>query len=169
MECSDDGSTWAASSITGYDDCDDSASTVYPTAAETVADGVDQDCDDVDTCYRDADEDGYGSTTEVDGIDLDCDQASSKLADDATDCDDTDDVVYPTATELCDGQDNACLGSTPTNETDDDSDDYVECSDDGSDWAGPSGLGYDDCDDTDPDINPGEREKIGRASCRERV
>ncbi len=167
VECSDDGSTWAASSITGYDDCDDSASTVYPTAAETVADGVDQDCDDVDTCYRDADEDGYGSTTEVDGIDLDCDQASSKLADDATDCDDTDDVVYPTATELCDGQDNACLGSTPTNETDDDSDDYVECSDDGSDWAGPSGLGYDDCDDTDPDINPGEREICDSANTDE--
>lgn len=158
VECSDDGSTWAGSSISGYDDCDDTSATVYPTAAETVADGVDQDCDEVDTCYRDQDEDGYGSTTEVDGVDLDCDQPLEKVADDSSDCDDTDDVVYPSAPELCDGQDNACSGSVPTNETDDDNDDYVECADDGSTWVGSSGIGYEDCDDTDPDVNPGERE-----------
>ena len=30
-------------------------------------------------------------------------------------------TVYPGAAELCDGQDNACAGSVPTNEVDDDS------------------------------------------------
>lgn len=158
VECADDGSAWAGSSITGYEDCDDTVSTVYPTATETAADGVDQDCDDVDTCYRDADKDGYGSTTEVDGTDLNCDRPGAKLADDSSDCDDTDDVVYPSATELCDGQDNACAGSVPTDETDDDGDKYVECSDDGSTWVGDSILGYEDCDDTDADSNPGESE-----------
>lgn len=47
------------------------------------------------------------------------------------DCDDTDATVYSGAIELCDGQDNDCSGSIPADETDDDSDTYVECTIDG--------------------------------------
>jgi hypothetical protein len=68
------------------------------------------------------------------------------------DCDDTDNTVFPGATELCDGQMNDCNGSSiPVNEVDNDGDNYVECTIDAGGWDGePSIVGGNDCDDTDP-------------------
>jgi len=48
------------------------------------------------------------------------------------DCDDYDDAVYPSADEVCDGQYNDCSNNyvetaAPEDETDDDSDGWVEC------------------------------------------
>ncbi len=58
-------------------------------------------------------------------------------AGDLEDCDDTNDLVYPGATEICDGIDDDCDGSVPVDEADDDFDGYSTCN-----------L---DCDDTDVD------------------
>jgi hypothetical protein len=71
-------------------DCDDEDDDVYPGNAETPYNGVDDDCDPT-TPDDDLDEDGFG----VD-----------------TDCDDSDAASFPGATELCDGLDNDCDGST---------------------------------------------------------
>jgi len=97
-------------------DCDDADSGTSPDADE-LCNGYDDDCDgdvdeddalDADTWFADADIDGYGdaamSTTA-------CDQPSGYLAD-ATDCDDSDDYVFPGAFEYCDGVDNDCGGVT---------------------------------------------------------
>ena len=52
VECSD----WiGSSSILGGDDCADGNIFIHPNAAETVANGVDEDCDNQERCYIDAD------------------------------------------------------------------------------------------------------------------
>ncbi len=96
-------------------DCDDGAATVYPGATEVVADGVDQDCDGVDLCYEDADEDGYrsddGST--IVGVDLSCDEAGMASGETpAGDCDDGDATAFPGAEDPAgDDLDQDCDGA----------------------------------------------------------
>ncbi|MEC7985968.1 MAG: MopE-related protein [Myxococcota bacterium] len=73
------------------------------------------------------------------------------------DCDDGDVLVFPGATEICDGQFNNCSDgsylatSAPSDELDDDADGYVDCvAFDSTNWVGDSSVsGGDDCDDTD--------------------
>jgi len=78
------------------------------------------------------------------------------------DCDDTDALVHPGATEYCDGQYNNCSDLTynadaaPTNESDVDQDGYVACGfTNGVPWARanvPTDDG--DCEDTDATVYP---------------
>jgi hypothetical protein len=75
-------------------------------------------------CF-DADGDGYGNPGHSS-----CPNGSTP------DCNDADNTVYPSAPELCDGQNNACSGGVPANETDDDTDGYVECTIDAGGWDG---------------------------------
>ena len=63
---------------------------------------------------------------------------------DTSDCDDTDPLVFTGAPELCNGVDDACVGSISTDEIDADADGYFPC-------AG-------DCDDGDAALNPGALE-----------
>jgi hypothetical protein len=95
------------------DDCRDEIATVFPGATE-YCDVYDNDCDlavneDLDcsteTCYADDDGDGYGRSTIV-----------SCSADNAApvdgDCNDAQPAIHPNATEVADGLDNDCDGST---------------------------------------------------------
>ena len=91
-------------------DCDVSDSGIYPGAAESC-DGVDEDCDGtVDNgvttdFYPDLDGDGFGDAGAL--ATAACAAASGEVADN-TDCDDSSALVFPGATELCDGVQNDC-------------------------------------------------------------
>ncbi len=118
----------------GGDDCDDEDAAVNPDADEVWYDGLDddcdgrdddqdgdelplaEDCDDTDpdvggpsTRYEDRDEDGYGDPTSP----VEACAGSAGVADDATDCDDTNEFVNPGMDEVCgDGADNDCSVGT---------------------------------------------------------
>jgi len=162
-------------------DCNESDGDINPGAAE-ICNGIDDDCDsDIDdddssldtttasTWYADDDTDGYGDATDTTTA---CDQPSGTVSD-ATDCDDADGDVNPGETEICNGIDDDCdndiddddssLDTTTTSEwwPDDDLDGYgdsVGTSVESCDQ--PSGYedNEDDCDDSDPDVNPAETE-----------
>ncbi|MEC7984528.1 MAG: MopE-related protein [Myxococcota bacterium] len=95
-------------------DCNDTDSSVYPFAYETPGDGIDQDCDDVDVCFEDNDEDGYGHNTHIVGTTLDCSGLYESASND--DCDDNEPNINPGELEIptdgidqnCDGYLNAC-------------------------------------------------------------
>ena len=133
---------------------------------------VADDCDDADSTknpdrlwYRDTDQDGYG---DPDASLPSCDATELDVAN-ADDCDDTDSAVHPAATEVCDWIDNDCndladeddpaleIRSREALFTDDDEDGWGTDVFVG-DYCPSSGLGavdVGDCDDADPDVNPG--------------
>ena len=149
VECSVDSNGWDGSTVTGYDDCVDTDSSIYPTASE-LCDGLDNDCDSsLDSDETDDDGDGYVECT-LDGGGWDGTAVTGY-----DDCDDTDPSLHPNATELCDGLDNDCDSTVPSDETDDDADGYVECSVDVDGWDGVASVsGFEDCDDTDDTVHP---------------
>ena len=98
-------------------DCDDTDKAIY-TGATEVCDTEDNDCDgtidesdaaDAKSWYKDADKDGYGDPS---AVTKSCSSVSGTVSDN-TDCDDSDDDVYPGAPELCSGDDTDCDGVTP--------------------------------------------------------
>jgi hypothetical protein len=153
-------------------DCDDGASSVHPAATE-LCDGIDNDCDgtvdedsaaDAATWYADADVDGYG---DPDTSTAACSQPTGYLAD-SSDCDDHDDDINPGATELCNGFDDDCDGTTDEADAADAATWYMDVDADGYGDAAhstpacsqPSGYVADatDCDDGDGAIHPGATE-----------
>ena len=144
------------------DDCNDSDANVNPAEAETVADGIDQDCDSVDSCYTDADGDEYGTSVVINGSSLNCLTGTGATNDD--DCDDANATVNPAAAEVvADSIDQDC-DRADSCYTDADGDDYgTIVVIDGSSLSCATGLGAsndDDCDDTNDDLNPGEAEIV---------
>ncbi len=99
-------------SVTAGLDCDDNNPTIKPGALE-VCNGVDEDCDGTAddglpaiASYPDTDLDGYGDPTL--GV-MSCSVPLGFVLD-GSDCDDQDDAIHPSATEVCDGIDNDCDG-----------------------------------------------------------
>ena len=176
-----DSTTASCTQPSGYedddDDCDDSQSDVNP-AADEYCDGVDdEDCDgtvdengavDASSFYLDADGDGYGSLDTT----FDACEVPTGYADNDDDCDDLDSAISPSATEVCDGEDNDCdeltddedddvdTGTFTTWYADSDSDGYGDPSSTTGACDVPSGYTSDDndCDDSDADISPADDE-----------
>ena len=157
-------------------DCDDTDAAISPSAVE-VCNGFDDDCDgltdgddpDADLStgavwYADADGDGYGDGTA--GVASCLSPAGHVL--DATDCDDTDAAISPSAVEVCNGFDDDCDGLTDDDDAgldassgsawyaDADGDGYGDASKYASACDAPSGYGSDatDCDDSNAAVNP---------------
>ena len=169
-------STEACATPLGYadqgGDCDDSDFSVSPAGAE-ACNGIDDDCDgtidepdatDAATWYTDADSDGHGDASAAVSA---CTQPSGAVAT-ADDCDDTDAAVSPSSTELCNGIDDDCDGTTDEPDAADAATWYIDADSDGYgssattqvDCSQPSGYvdNADDCDDTDAAVHPGASE-----------
>lgn len=146
--------------LDGWDTCDgecnDADDAIHPGTTELVGSGIDEDCDGTFACYEDLDQDGYGSAAvalaTTPGAAGACDAPTMGLADDATDCLDSDSQVHPGATELTgDDVDQDCNAVYAC---------YVDVDGDGygtpltADFATPCGptpgasAFDDDCDDT---------------------
>jgi len=129
-------------------DCDDDAAGRFP-GNEEICDGLDNDCNEqvddglsTSVWYDDDDGDGFGDPNASATL---CDDPGDGSVLDDTDCDDSEATMFPGNTEICDGLDNDCDGDTPTDETDDDGDAYVECDLATPPWAGV--ISGRDCDD----------------------
>lgn len=142
------------------DDCDDDDGDQNPDAIELAADGIDGNCDGLETCYEDLDHDDHGTAVLVTDSDLTCTaDGSATIADD---CDDTDPTVFPGgAEEPGDSIDGDC-DSTEICYQDLDGDgqgSFTQLSDAlGCDLSGLSATGN-DCDDADVDRFSGALER----------
>ena len=135
VECIIDAGGWDGSAtIIGGEDCDDADYYEFPGQV----------------WFSDTDNDGFG---DANSTSISCEQPYYTTID-STDCDDSDDTVYPYAPELCDGQVNSCWNGLDDTEIDNDGDGFVECSIDPGGWDGSGNPLGGDCDDTDVSINP---------------
>jgi hypothetical protein len=165
--CSDPGTGYSVNDA----DCDDTNSSIYPSATE-ICNAIDEDCDGVPdngltftTYYADADGDTHGDVAVTTTT---CDGAPMGYVSNSDDCDDTDDSVYPGVIDLCNGIDNDCDGNIDddalftTYYLDNDGDTYGDQLDAGTTFcyvpAAPYVLDNTDCNDADGSINPGETE-----------
>jgi len=140
-------------------DCDDADAAQFP-GADEWCNTEDDDCDgvideddalDASAWYADSDGDGYGDPATMA---TSCSEPSRHTAD-ATDCDDTDPAVYPSADEYCNGIDDDCDGTIDEADAVDAQELAVDDDGDGFGAEGSTALaceGVDnelDCDDTD--------------------
>ncbi len=95
------------------DDCDDDDAQSNPGAVEVVGNSIDEDCNELITCWLDSDRDGYGNDggATVQTNESDCSNPINSAT--ADDCDDEDPAINPAAydepgngiDEDCDGED----------------------------------------------------------------
>lgn len=106
LDCSDPREARTADAV----DCNDGDPAIRPGAVEVVGNGVDDDCDALETCYTDADNDGARTAMPRASADADCADSFEALSTDPIDCVDTDATRHPAALELCDTVDQDCNG-----------------------------------------------------------
>ena len=130
--------------VVAGNDCDDEDAQTNPDAEEVASDGIDQNCDGGDDCFRDIDGDGFGGEETSAGFDMDCTDFNEAPA--GGDCDDADPNTYPGAAE--NDSSTACM-------TDADEDGY------GDAYASGDVLGGNDCNDDDASAYFGAEEIVG--------
>ena len=140
-------------------DCNDEDDTINPDE-EDICDIIDQDCDgDALEDFTDTDGDGAPDCVDPPGSDTDGDGYSSE----AGDCNDADPAISPGEAEVPDdGIDQDCNGADSVScYLDNDGDGYGDSlayyDADGACTTATTAIG-DDCDDADPDVNPGAEE-----------
>jgi len=120
-------------------DCDDTVLAAHPFAQEVTCDGIENDCDPLTPDAPDRDGDNFDVCDLTDIVNPDGQ---------ATDCDDTNDQIYPGAPQVCDGLNNDCgdpeWPTVPANEADSDNDNWRICAN--------------DCNDGQAAVNPGATE-----------
>lgn len=161
-------------------DCDDADALDYPGASEITGNEDDENCDGAEVCYSDLDFDGYSTGTSTASADTDCADVGEVSAADyalATDCNDSNGAISPSAQEICDAAnvDEDCSGLA------DDADAGVDSSTTTLWYADTDGDGYGDassilvscdapagyiatagdCDDARGDVSPGATEQSG--------
>ncbi len=154
--------------VTNSSDCDDTNAAINPSVSE-VCDDIDNDCSGVvddslplNTYFMDADNDGFGDL--ANSIDICESVAPVGYVINALDCDDSNNLVYPSAPELCDDLDNDCNNliddDLPLNNyyLDTDNDGFGNLATEISICALIPPAGYvvnsGDCDDADFDFSP---------------
>ena len=163
-------------------DCDDSDAQVNPGMSEICLNSKDDDCDgETDeagcsgctTYFRDHDNDGFGVTSDTMCLSGPQGEYRALMG---GDCDDNDPKVFPGSVERCNAKDDNCDGETDEERTsgqcgsdgymvyyyDGDHDGYgvqgktrCLCSGSGDYTTTTDG----DCDDSDPEVSPGARER----------
>jgi large repetitive protein len=153
---------------TSTGDCDNANASVHPGVSD-ICDAIDNDCDgaidedcDLNTYYRDADADGYGSATNtVKAVS----QPAGYIALNG-DCNDYQAAIHPGVDEVCNGLDDDCDGSideglaTTTYYRDVDGDNYGGNATSTLACVKPSGYAVNntDCDDSRAAVHPGASE-----------
>ncbi len=101
--------------VTNNGDCNDGNSTINPAASETC-NNIDDNCNGATdegltftTYYADSDGDTYGNAA---ATTQSCNGAPSGYVSNNNDCNDSNSAVYPAATEVCNGIDDNCDGTT---------------------------------------------------------
>ena len=117
------------------------------------------------TYYADTDNDGFGSSSDAGTVY--CSDPGAGYSLDNTDCDDAQNAVHPSATEICNGIDDDCAGGVDNGLTfttyynDNDGDGYGDNTYTTSSCGVPPGgfiSDNTDCDDDDANVNPGKTE-----------
>lgn len=169
-DCSD---TYEGTSSDATTDCDDANPVMRPGLPDTPADGIDSNCDNTETCYVDADDDGYliASPGTVISSDGDCaDVGEGTTADPKTDCDDGDGGDYPGALETVGNSDDEDCDGAEACFHDDDDDGFVDTSADTidstdvdctDDFEAADTVPTTDCDDANAEIRPTGTEIAG--------
>ncbi|MES2621974.1 MAG: MopE-related protein, partial [Bacteroidota bacterium] len=145
-------------------DCDDTDGAINPGAAE-ICNGIDDDCDGTAdegvllTFYLDADNDRFGNVSSTIQA---CSPPAGYVAN-GNDCNDSNNAVYPGATELCNGIDDNCNGQIDegssrlsTYYADADGDGFGNVNVTIEACSAPPGYvtNRTDCDDTNPAVHP---------------
>ncbi|MEO1262504.1 MAG: MopE-related protein [Bacteroidota bacterium] len=162
LDCQSPGANY----VTQAGDCDDSNPAINPGASESC-NGLDDNCNGqidegvLSTFFLDSDGDGFGDAA---SSVQDC-SAPANYVSNSDDCNDADPAVFPGATESCNGVDDNCDGQideglTTTYYADSDMDGFGDPNNFAQECDLPPGFveNSDDCDDSNPGINPNATE-----------